>query len=202
MPKLQDIWQFVREQSFGILFSAADDGLKATHLPFVLDADCGTSGALLSHFAKANPHWKALDQQSVLVVFPGPHAFVSSDWYEAQGSVPTWNYTAVHVYGRVEVLSERSELKELMYTMLKAYEPNSRLALREDDADLNRLLEAIVGFRIHVLKWEGKRKLDQNHPVEQQQKVIAALRMTADTDSHKIAELMAANLEAIADTET
>lgn len=202
MQRWEEILGFIQEQSFGILFSASDEGLKATHLPFVLDANWGPSGALLSHMAKANPHWKALDQRNALVVFPGPHAFVSSIWYEAQGSVPTWNYTAVHVHGRVKVLADRAELKDLIHTMLNAYEPDSPMALQRDDPDLERLLEAIIGFRIEIQGMEGKRKLNQNHPVEQQQKVMAALHAMADCDSHQIADLMAANLRRLGDPET
>ncbi|MCL4522068.1 MAG: FMN-binding negative transcriptional regulator [Firmicutes bacterium] len=195
MKDSEELFGLVRQHRFGILFSAHDDDLKATHLPFVIDEHSGAHGALLSHMAKANPHWKDLDQRDVLVVFPGPHAFVSSLWYEAKGSVPTWNYTAVHVRGRAEVLSDREALKQLIRIMLKAYEPDSPIVRHLDDPEFASLLEAIVGFKIEIHEMEGKRKLNQNLPIEIQQKVITALRTLADSDSQKIADLMTENLE-------
>lgn len=189
------LFQFMRHHSFGILFSQSHNTPFATHLPFLVNQNRGDNGSLFSHMAKANPHWRTLNQQDVLVVFPGPHAFVSSLWYGEEHVVPTWNYTAVHVVGTFHVLDDRDELKQLMVDSLNVFEPKSTVSSRLDQPFFDGMLNAIVGFRIDIKAIEGKWKLSQNHSVERQQKVIDALYATNDPHAHDIARLMKQNLE-------
>ena len=89
----------IRANPFALLVGEMEGSPFATHLPFLLDGD-----SLLSHFARGNPHWKAIDGHTeMLAVFSGPHAYVSPRWYESEQAVPTWNYVAVHVYGAPRV---------------------------------------------------------------------------------------------------
>jgi transcriptional regulator len=102
----------MRRSSFAILFGPTSPGdgsarPVATHLPLVVK-DEGEHGVLEGHFAKANRHWEALGGRETLVVFPGPHTFVSPTLYTELLSVPTWNYIAVHAYGTMELVEEES----------------------------------------------------------------------------------------------
>src|SRR3954463_2154430 len=84
-------------------------GLQATHLPFIFDATRGAHGTLLGHMARANEQWRDLEAaQDVLVVFTGPHTYVSPTWYRtAPPHVPTWNYVAVHAHGRAKLMGDQ-----------------------------------------------------------------------------------------------
>jgi len=93
--KLHD---FIERQSFVTLVSNDGGEPVASHLPLLLDRDHGPHGRLIGHMARANPQWQSADNQSVLAIFHGPHAYISPTWYEAVNVVPTWNYVAVHVY--------------------------------------------------------------------------------------------------------
>src|SRR5918912_1382727 len=98
--RLEVLHAHIRDHSFGTLVSQLNGELCATHLPFLLDETSGPNGTLRGHMARANPHWRAF-QPGVesLVIFPGPHAYISPGWYASEQSVPTWNYTTVHAYG-------------------------------------------------------------------------------------------------------
>src|SRR5438067_12583233 len=96
---------FMRQNSFAVLTSHAGGGLIASHLPLLLDADAGPHGHLLGHMARANPQWRDV-RGEVMAIFSGPHAYVSPSWYEEEGTVPTWNYVAVHAYGTFRVVED------------------------------------------------------------------------------------------------
>src|ERR1700677_1757380 len=89
--KLHD---FIEQHSFGLLVSQVDGQLFASHLPFLLERTTGSHGCLVGHMARANPQWKQITGQNSLVVFSGPHAYISPTWYESEQVVPTWNYAA------------------------------------------------------------------------------------------------------------
>src|SRR4051794_14312849 len=91
--------KFIQAHSFGLLISTHQNEPFATHLPLLLERDVGPHGCLVGHMARANPQWHDLEGQQALVVFSGPHAYISPTWYEAANVVPTWNYVAVHAYG-------------------------------------------------------------------------------------------------------
>ena len=103
--------KFMREYSFATLITQHKGVPFATHLPFILDAQCGPNGALLAHVARANPQWHDfVDEQEVLVIFQGPHAYISPSWYEVELSVPTWNYAVVHAYGIPRLIEDGEEI--------------------------------------------------------------------------------------------
>lgn len=102
--------EFIEEFSFGVLVTC-NEALSGTHLPFVLQPNEGNQGALYAHCAKANPIWKSIQGQNVLVIFTGPHAYISPSWYIKKPAVPTWNYTAVHAYGVASLLAPQDALK-------------------------------------------------------------------------------------------
>lgn len=194
-PKLYD---FIKSNSFGILFSQIESGPFATHLPFLIDENSGEGGVLISHIAKANPHWKNLNNEEVLVVFSGPHTYISPTWYNEKNTVPTWNYVAVHVYGTVRILDEKEEMVELMKKTVDFYEasmPNPWNTQFDNDF-IEGLMRGIVGFEISINKIEGKWKLNQNHSIERQQNVVNGLKTSNKYNSIEIASIMEENIKA------
>jgi len=193
---LNRLHDFIEQNSFGLLVSQVEGLPFATHLPFLLDRKVGPHGTLVGHLARANPQWWEAAGQTALAVFSGPHAYVSPTWYEAEQVVPTWNYTAVHAYGRVEVVQGAAALLEIVQRSVQVYERAMPRPWSFDPSStfVERLLAQIVGLRIEVEKIEGKFKLSQNHPAERRQKVVRALQQQADEDALAVAAMMQAAL--------
>ncbi|MBI1347377.1 FMN-binding negative transcriptional regulator [bacterium] len=192
---LATIHAFIELHSFGLLTSQGDELPLGTHLPFLLDRTTGPQGTLIGHMAKANPHWRYADGETVMVVFHGPHAYITPTWYAAENVVPTWNYVAVHAYGVFELVDDDETLDIVAQTVERYEQPQAQPWKFERDTDFARkLLAAIVGFRIEVTRLEGKWKLSQNHSLERRERVIAGLQQQGDADAVAIAALMAATL--------
>jgi transcriptional regulator len=186
--------EFIKVNSFGILFSNNGSLSTATHLPLLFDENTGKNGYLYGHMAKANPHWKEIDRE-VLVVFHGPHSYISPTWYEDANTVPTWNYVAVHAYGNFTIVEDKENIKKLMEDTVNYYESSMPNPWKADFTDdyVKGLMKGIVCFKIEVNKLEGKWKLNQNHPVDRQQRVVQALRKSSDQNALGIADLMEKN---------
>ncbi|HET9405707.1 MAG TPA: FMN-binding negative transcriptional regulator [Candidatus Sulfotelmatobacter sp.] len=182
---------FMRANPFVILISSTDDGPFATHLPVVIRENDDRL-ALRGHVAKANPHWRHLEQRpECLTIFHGPHAYVSTRNYVARENVPTWNYGAVHVYGKARVFSAPNELLGVLHELIPTFEA----AYADQWASLSaqyreRMLSHIVGFEITVTKLEPKFKLSQNRTRQEQQNVIESLGASEDTTISGTARLM------------
>lgn len=194
---LSKLHQFMAQNSFGILVSQVDGVPFATHIPFLLERESGQHGTLVGHIARANPQWRQIAGQTALVIFPGPHAYVSPTWYETPGTVPTWNYVTVHAYGALQLVEDRDKLHDILTRTVSVYERHMPQPWSYDTAnpDIDNMLKAIVGFRIEITRLEGKAKLNQNHPEERRRKVIRALEAQGDQDSRAIAGLMTATLK-------
>lgn len=182
---------FMRANPFAILVSARDSEPFATHVPLVIRQVNGEI-RLRGHVAKANPHWKYLaDRPHCLAIFHGPHAYISPSNYETRENVPTWNYGAVHAYGKACTFSEVPDLLNMLDDLIPTFES----AYAEQWASLseayrNRMLNHIVGFEIGVNKIQAKFKLSQNRTRREQQNVIDSLSRSSDTAISGIAELM------------
>jgi len=181
----------MRANPFSILVSTTEDGPFATHVPVVIRENAGQI-TIRGHVAKANPHWRYLQEESkCLMIFHGPHAYISPTNYATQENVPTWNYGAVHAYGKARTFSEAPELLGMLHDLIPTFEA----AYAEQWASLSesyrtRMLSHIVGFEIEVTKIEAKFKLSQNRTREEQQKVIDSLSRAADTAVAGTARLM------------
>ncbi len=188
----QTLFDCIERNSFGVLVSTVDGEPFATHLPFLLDRAAGPHGTLVGHVALANPQWRHAEGQNVLAVFSGPHAYVSPTWYEADEVVPTWNYVAVHVYGRLCVVREEQALTKILEDFVAFYESSLprpwTFNARSDFA--RKLSKAVAGFRIEISRIEGKWKLNQNRPREQRERVVRVLESFADENSRAVADLM------------
>ncbi len=184
--------EFIRQHSFALLTSHSERGLVASHLPLLIDSERGPLGTLVGHFAKANE--QAADAGTeCLAVFSGPHAYISPTWYETANTVPTWNYVAIHVYGTLRLIDEKAELARILDATVAKYEGSRPQPWLFDagTAFHQKLLDGIVGFEIEITRLEGKWKLNQNHPVERRERVIAALNETGGEDNRAVARLMA-----------
>lgn len=195
-PDLNTLHAFIERFSFGLLVSQVDQRPFATHLPFLLDRTSGSNGTLIGHTARANPHCESIADQTVLAIFSGPQAYISPTWYESENVVPTWNYVAVHAYGKAQRFDDATALSELVHKMAAYHERTMPEPWTFDDNSTfaERMLSQIVGFRIEIESIEGKWKLNQNHPVERQEKVIQALKQRPDENSQDVATLMRARL--------
>ncbi|MBU7591247.1 FMN-binding negative transcriptional regulator [Metabacillus halosaccharovorans] len=186
-------YDIIKEHSFATLFSQNNGMPFATHLPLILNKE---KSYLYGHFARPNPQWKDIKDQTVLAVFHGPHCYISPSWYETNKAVPTWNYVTVHVYGEVELLEDEEELIASLHDMVVKYEaPDSSYSLRDVDPEyLAGMNKGVQGFKIKINKIEGKSKLSQNHSLERQELVINQLEQKSTTDEQQVASLMKANL--------
>jgi transcriptional regulator len=187
--------EFIKGNSFGILFSNNGSLPMATHLPLLFDEDAGENGYLFGHMARANPHWKETSDE-VMVVFHGPHSYISPTWYEDPNTVPTWNYVAVHAYGDFIVVEDKEGTKKIIEDTVNFYESSMPKPWKADFTEeyIEGLMKGIVCFSIKVNKLEGKWKLNQNHPVDRQRKVVQALRKNNDQNTLGIANLMEMNI--------
>ena len=156
-----------------------------SHLPLtLLDQASERSGCdmlLEGHMARANPHWGWLaglhqQGQDVLAVFSGPSAYVSPSHYDSLLAVPTWNYAAVHLYGELELIDSADAKDALLKRLIAQHEPGYAAQWRGLPEDFQaKLLGAIVGFRLHIRRWEGKFKLSQNRSPAERARVRCAL---------------------------
>jgi transcriptional regulator len=186
-----DAIAFMRANPFAILVSNTGDGPFATHLPFAIRET--EKGVLLrGHVAKANPHWHLLEQNPLsLIIFHGPHAYVSPANYATRETVPTWNYGAVHAYGNARVFSSQEELLGMLHELIPMFEPAYADQWAElSDTYRQRMLSHIVGFEISVSRIEGKFKLSQNRTRQEQTNIIDSLDQSADSTISGVARLM------------
>ena len=187
--------RLIHEHSFATLVSQLDGELFATHLPILLDASRGQHGTLIGHMARANPHWHAfnLDGPETLVIFQGPHAYISPGWYVAEQAVPTWNYEVVHAYGRPTLLDEATRVRTLLEETVGRFEadlPQPWSTARAGDEYITKLAQAIVAFEIPISRLEGKRKLSQNRPVKDARGAAAGLHAQGDPLGQVVADRM------------
>ena len=168
---------------FGVVVSHGADGLFATHIPLMLKRGEGWLGTLYGHVARGNPH-VGLFGSEALVVFSGPHAYVSPTWYsDRTTNVPTWNYVAVHCTG-TPVAIDGDQLAHLS-AMAEKYEASraNGWSTRELKPEIaNTMPRGVVTFRMEIAKIEGKAKLSQNKPREERARVIEGLKAAGEAE--------------------
>lgn len=192
---LETLHQLIQHYNFATLITLQEGQPIGSHLPFLLDAKRGQYGTLIGHMARANSQWRTLDpQQEVLVIFQGPHTYISPSWYEVSPSVPTWNYAVVHAYGKIRLIEAgnfgelHTILKSLVDTHEAGFEQPWEMNLPEDY--MHNLMRAITGFEIEITRLEGKFKLSQNRSENDQHRVIAAIKDSPDQLTAEVANLM------------
>jgi transcriptional regulator len=188
----------LRERAFATLVTSTADGLEASHVPMVLDADPRPFGTLVGHVARANPQWRtARTDVPALAIFLGPDAYVSPAWYPTKQDtgkvVPTWNYVAVHATGTLRFFEDADRLLALVTRLTEAHEagrPNA-WAVTDAPADyVQTMLKAIVGFELTITRLEGKWKMSQNRPAADRAGVITGLTQEGGPTESAVAKLV------------
>jgi transcriptional regulator len=186
--------QLMQQHNFATLVTQHEGAPFATHLPFMLDAQRGPHGTLLAHMARANPQWHDFASgQPALVIFQGPHAYITPSWYAPIASnVPTWNYAVAHAYGVPRIIEQNDALRAMLGRLVDTHEAGFAQPWRMELPDdyLDHMMRAIVGFEIEITRLEGKFKLSQNRPAADQRHVADALAASGDPLGVDVAGLM------------
>lgn len=187
---LKEVKEFIINNSFGILINYLNGKPWATHIPLELDKDRKGNDILLGHIAKANPQWKYFAEDTeVLCIFNGPHTYVSSSWY-AEEEVPTWNYVAVHIYGKLKIQDEKALMASLN-KLVDKYERKSKnpISLKKLSKNTLRQVKGVIGFEIEIKEIQAAYKLsqgrEQDHP-----KIMEELEKRDTSGGHAIVEAM------------
>jgi transcriptional regulator len=184
---------FIQRHSFATLITHDGAAPFASHLPMLFRPDGGSHGALVSHMARANPQWQHFASGGeALVIFHGPHSYISPSWYQTDPAVPTWNYATVHAYGVPMIFSDHERVVSLLRETVSSYEAPYRQPWPGDLPDdfRDKLMRGIVSFEIPIAHIEGKFKLGQNRPVADIQGVFDALSHSDDPDRRALAQMM------------
>ena len=179
---------------FATLVTEVSARLDATHVPVVLDADRGERGSLRFHLARGNLTSKALERGcEVMMVFVGPHTYISPDWYANENLVPTWNYAVVHAYGVARALDD-AELRRLLDDLSASQEERLPKTPWTTDKLPPELLEkkckAVAGFDLPISELQGKWKFDQNRGADDRAGVVAALETLGGESELAVAATM------------
>ena len=184
-----ELLAFMRANSFVLLVTGTGGTLHASHLPATVHEDDGRI-RLDMHMARNNRQWQEFFDDEVMVVFSGPHAYVSPRWYQEKERVPTWNYAAVHAYGIPKVISERSKKHASQRRLIAMLDPQwlpAFDALRKEYVDA--MLDGIVNFEIPVTRFETRWKLSQNRSRREQELIAAELEKSQDSVERSLAAL-------------
>lgn len=177
----KEIFSFIEQNSFGQLISKVDGRLFSTHIPFILSED---KTRLLAHIGKQNPQHVEIENQEILITLTGPHDYISPSWYTSPG-VPTWNYQAVHIYGKCRCFSDPERLKHTVDSLAQKYE--SRFAQPWEPNYKASMLGAIMGLNIQITDIQCQYKLSQNRSPQDIEQVIQQL---SSSGSDKLALAM------------
>jgi transcriptional regulator len=194
---LAEMHALMRARPFATLVSSAASGLYATHLPTVLKRD-GEFGAIECHLARANPHWKDLAAGGeALMIFHGPDAYITPNWYatkaETGKAVPTWNYIAVHAYGKPQVMQDKDWLRRHVEELTVQQEAGEAHPWKVGDAPesyIDVMLRGIVGFRFDIARLEGKWKMNQNRELRDRVTTAEGLERRGQGEDAQVAAVM------------
>ncbi|HJH17392.1 MAG TPA: FMN-binding negative transcriptional regulator [Pseudomonas lactis] len=198
LDDLPEIQQLIQHTRLAQLITLGENGLQASHLPLLLNPDEGPNGTLYGHLARANPQWRELQNGSeALVIFAGADAYISPAFYPAKAEhgkvVPTWNYIAVHAYGKPEVFSDAERLLKVVTALTDRHESGRAQPWRVSDAPadyIDGMLKAIVGFALPIERLVGKRKLSQNRSAADMAGVRDGLAASADVRDQTLARFI------------
>lgn len=194
----REIARIMDDFGFALLVTTVEGSPQASHLPFLLDEQRGPNGTLLAHMARSNPQWRHFSRQAergedALVVFQGPHAYVSPSWYGPGDAVPTWNYVAVHAYGTPRVIDDPAAVHRLLERLVSQQESGFATPwslARAEESYITRMQRGIVAFEVPIARLEAKAKLSQNRTPDQRRGVAAALKRGAGVFDRQVAASM------------
>jgi len=187
----EEIQNFIKENGFAILINQTNGKLWATHIPLILDKNNSGTDCLIGHISKENPQAKSFNSNDeVLCVFSGSNAYISSSWYDHE-NVPTWNYLAVHVYGKISILNQEETIKSLK-KLVDKYESNSKNPIKIETLSSKTMLQTsgIVAFEIEIVSIEAVKKISQNRDDKNYNNIISELEKTKNHQSIEMATIM------------
>jgi transcriptional regulator len=184
-----ELVEFMRANNFPLLVTGTGGKLVASHLPVVV-SERESQIVLDMHMARNNLQWQEFFDDEVLVVFHGPHAYVSPRWYEDKERVPTWNYAAVHAYGLAKIITEESAKRKSQRRLVELMDPQWLPAFDKlSDEYVRKMLGGIVNFEIAVTRLETRWKLSQNRSRREMELIAAQLEKSGDSMDHALAAL-------------
>lgn len=195
----ETLFEFIDAHPLAMLVTASADGLFATHLPLICDRSRGPHGTLEGHIARANPqHRQVLTTAEALVVFAGPDAYVTPEWYATKREhgkvVPTWNYVAVHAYGTPRFIDDPEFLRRNVTALTTRHESGRERPWSVGDAPaeyIEQQLRAIVGLELTITRLEGKWKMSQNRPSADIDGVVRGLEASPSAGDRAVGEIVA-----------
>jgi len=190
-----EILRFIEENSFAILVNQSNDKINATHIPLFIEESNENQLILSGHISKLNPQSENFAENgNVLAIFSGAHSYISSSWYDYE-EVPTWNYLAVHVEGKIEILNEERKLLHLEHLVNK-YEKNSENPISTKSLSEKTMSQAngILAFNIIVKNIDAVKKLSQNKSENNKKSIISHLEKSGNEGAKNIANEMKKNL--------
>lgn len=173
--------------NFATMITIKDSGPIVSHLPFIYRPE---HSILCAHMARANPQWRTFNlEQEVLVIFHGPHAYISPRWYEPRpDNVPTWNYVVIHAHGIPKIIHDEVRAFEIMTSLVKRHDSAWQFSLLEQVRKKD--MEEIVVFEIELTKLEAKFKLSQNRLEVERDKVASSLLESKDQVERETGDMM------------
>lgn len=193
MDNQEEILEFIQKYSFATVVTSQNGIPVATHLPIISERR-GDKLILISHFAKANPQWRDIENGKLLVIFSEPHAYISPSNYEKIQEVPTWNYLSIHAYGIGSIISDPKEVFSILEKTINSYEAKylnqwNTLSVQYKISMAN----GIVCFEMEVTELQGKKKLSQNKTLKEKQNIIESLSKSDDGPVRTLADYMQRN---------
>ena len=189
---------FIERYDFATLTSSSSEGLVASHIPIMLRRSAGKA-VLIGHVARANSQWQHFDGKAeALAIFHGPHAYVSPTWYATSPAVPTWNYAAVHVYGKPRAREEGEFTAVALRALVAKHEGSRAKPWRSEDLAgdvFEKLAKAIVAFEMPIDRIEGKFKLGQNRSQEDRIGMLEGLDAEKSADAEALAAFIRKTLK-------
>ena len=180
----------MQKYSFATIVTMLNGVPEATHLPFLVEQR-GEELVLVSHFAKANPQAGAVFNETSLVTFTEPHAYISPSNYEKEQNVPTWNYLAIHAYGKANLINDKNQVNQLLEKLITFYEIDYLQQWQSLSEDYKlKMLNGITAFEIVVTDLQGKKKLSQNRTQVERENIIKSLNKSTNLTEREIAAYM------------
>jgi transcriptional regulator len=189
----QTLQEFMQTYDFATVVSGSPGGLVTSHVP-VLVRGSGAPLVIVGHMARANHHWRLMDGATpALVVFHGPHGYVSPTWYETAPAVPTWNYAVVHAHGLPRAIEDDAFVRGVVEELVRRYEGDRPDGWRPESLPTDfydRMRGAIVAFEMEATRLDGKFKLGQNRSVADRRRTMARLENEGSREAASLAEFM------------
>jgi len=191
MTDVDEVRRLVDENPWATIVSHTDAGLVASHYPFLLEQSGPDEIVLVSHVGRPDEQAHELGRHEVLVVFQGPHGYVSPAWYPPEQFVPTWNHVTAHLWGTPEILSDDENFRVLgeLVDHFERVMP-SPVSLQVDEETARRMAKGTVGIRIRVTRFDARAKLSQNKAPEVVDRIVAGLRADGPYASPALADEM------------